>query len=381
MMFVSCAFASDNQSDCSFDAKFNEFMASNDTLLALNKEVETRYQQALKQQNAKSKTISNCQWVNEIKQILARHDYENIFIGQKDKLCEFYKELFDSYGTRLNHLGAVSPDENIKTDQSKFTLYSEEMGQTFLNKRSLNLTENEINTPVQMKVIKIDGQAYFGECGDVGLKVITFADKQAKIKNDLLDTLRTKELIQVIKDPYQMPSFIQTQFKDNNYTYDYSESLDYLDDRILSLTTTTYNYSGGAHGNTAIEKLSFDLERQKPFTLEEIFSQHDIPGLMKLAKKQFLTDLNLSPEKSWEELGYWFKKEDSAKIENKWLLDDGFYLPKNFNLDNEGITFLYQSYEVTCYACGIPEFKLKWKDLGVFLAKDSIANRYISKKS
>lgn len=380
----SCSLVNSQENNCSFDEKFTEFIKNNETFLAIHNEIETRYQNQLKEQDAKQARAQHCQWVNEVEKILTRHDYEKIFFPQKDKFCELYKEIYSSYNKRLQHLSrgmTIQEEESLKTEPGKFKHYSQEMGQLFLNTDAFTLSQYEISTPLKMKVIKLDGQAYFGECGEAGLKVVVFEDKQADSKNDLLNDFRTKDLVAVIKDPYRMPNFINDQFKDNIYEYDYSENIDYLDDNVLSVTATTYVYTGGAHGNSAIEKRVFDLNHHRQLTLDDIFSQNDIPGIMKLAKKQFLKDLNLSDQKSWEELGYWFKKEDSIKVESKWLTDDGFYLTQNFNVDNEGITFLYQPYEVTCYACGVPEFKLLWKDLGAFLAKDSVANKYLSRKS
>jgi hypothetical protein len=218
------------------------------------------------------------------------------------------------------------------------------------------------------------------ECGDVRLNYVLFDDSEKGRKlNQLMNQAIPKDVLALKNKPQSLQSFLKEHFQDSDFTYDYMERVAFLDDHVLSLEYVTYIYSGGAHGNSGHEFVTFDLNRNKALALEDILKEDKITELMQVAQKSFKQDLHLDQNKPLADQGFWFSKEDGEKIQSKWIAQDGFYLPHNFNVNQEGIIFVYQPYEVTNYAMGAPTFLMKWQDLAPFLKPDGIGQYYSTK--
>ena len=135
------------------------------------------------------------------------------------------------------------------------------------------------------------------------------------------------------------------------YEYHYNITSDAQQGRkgVTVYTALIDYYEGGAHGINQKLTMNFDNSTGKMLTLDDIF----VPG--------FETALNrLLLQKLMEET-------DTKDIDN--LRDKGYlysmdmFAPENFILDEDGITFIYNPYEIAPYEKGMTELTLDYNEL------------------
>jgi hypothetical protein len=119
---------------------------------------------------------------------------------------------------------------------------------------------------------------------------------------------------------------------------------------LLTLEVSELTYTGGAHPNHFTKYINIDLRTGKRITLNELFSPEALKKLEKLAEKRFREDRKFSKKQSWSELGFFFENGE-------------FHLNDNFKIDSDGITFLFNPYEVASYAFGSIELKIPLSDI------------------
>jgi hypothetical protein len=113
----------------------------------------------------------------------------------------------------------------------------------------------------------------------------------------------------------------------------------------LTLQYDEYTFTGGAHPNSY--KLYSILEKTtgRKMILTDFFDSTSIYKLMGLGETEFRSAKGINPNQSLEEAGYWFE-------ENRFHLNNNFYLNEN------GITFYYNTYEVGPYVVGATEITI-----------------------
>ncbi len=116
------------------------------------------------------------------------------------------------------------------------------------------------------------------------------------------------------------------------------------DENFITLSNFIYTFTGGAHGNTYQQYISFDKKTGKELKLSDIVSNLD--EFNEIAEKEFRIALELGSE-NFEDLGFWFEN-------NKFSCNDNFYFTEN------GINFLFNTYEIGPYAVGQVEFSVPY---------------------
>jgi hypothetical protein len=129
------------------------------------------------------------------------------------------------------------------------------------------------------------------------------------------------------------------------FMMDWSESIDgsFLDPYkgMVSYLKYAYGYSGGAHGMDVLTCRTFDLK-----TGEQIFEE----DLFKRGYEDRLTEaLRTNLLSRYEDQDMFFETDITPS--------DEFYLT------SEGITYIYQRYEIGPYAIGIVEVLVPWKEI------------------
>lgn len=129
------------------------------------------------------------------------------------------------------------------------------------------------------------------------------------------------------------------------FMMDWSESIDgsFLDPYkgMVSYLKYAYGYSGGAHGMDVLTCRTFDLK-----TGEQIFEE----DLFKRGYEDRLTEaLRANLLSRYEDQDMFFETDITPS--------DEFYLT------SEGITYIYQRYEIGPYAIGIIEVLVPWKEI------------------
>ncbi len=113
---------------------------------------------------------------------------------------------------------------------------------------------------------------------------------------------------------------------------------------LLIITYENSGFSGGAHGYYHIFFKNFDLKNKKTLELKDIFKD---PAKMK-----------------WNQLlSSYFDNDDQKEM----LLVDKIPVNNNFYIDEEGISFVYNQYEITAYAAGVITISIPYADIKSFL--------------
>lgn len=116
---------------------------------------------------------------------------------------------------------------------------------------------------------------------------------------------------------------------------------------VITIAVDSYSFTGGAHGNSVITLLNFDPETGNLYTQDEIFKKS--------------SDLDVLVEK-------YFKKESASKNNDEvYFFGEDFRLPENVGFNEEGIIFLYNTYEIASYAQGITEFTIPYAEIYNYL--------------
>lgn len=112
----------------------------------------------------------------------------------------------------------------------------------------------------------------------------------------------------------------------------------YCTDKILTYRIDYQEYTGGAHGMYTSTFMNFDLTLMRPLHLSDLFIGDYQEILSNLIWNQLMKENNVASREELENLGYGSTGE-IAPIEN-------------FYLNNDGITFYYNVYDIAPYVMG-----------------------------
>lgn len=124
----------------------------------------------------------------------------------------------------------------------------------------------------------------------------------------------------------------------------------HADPQVLSVELTLYAFTGGAHPNTFIKLVSYDLATGEPLRLEDLLAAGAEPRLDELGERLFRRTREIPEGETLEEAGF-------------WLEGDRFELTDNFAVTAEGLVFVFNPYEVAPYVFGPTRVTVPWRDL------------------
>ena len=132
---------------------------------------------------------------------------------------------------------------------------------------------------------------------------------------------------------------------------------------ILSFNFDTESYSGGAHGMYSRNGASLNLKTGEPIYLEDLFSEDSLDKLSDLIIYKITKNAGVANPMQLNEEGY-FSAEEIRPTENFEIMEDG-------------IQWIYNPYEIACYAVGRVEVKLTWDELSPYISDDSPISSFI----
>ncbi len=162
-------------------------------------------------------------------------------------------------------------------------------------------------------------------------------------------TLKGDELQvpQAIKNA--LDSFTKEQISsESSLAYSFNVQPNYLGHMgsLELFSINSYRYMGGAHGISFVLYQILDNKTQKVITLDDILLSNKKAKLTRLAKAEFAKFL---------------QRADTSLEENSNYAE--FQLTDNFTFTKDGLRFLYQPYEITPYAMGMPEITIPYDKL------------------
>lgn len=107
----------------------------------------------------------------------------------------------------------------------------------------------------------------------------------------------------------------------------------------ITYVVTHEEYNGGAHPNTYINITNFDPVSGSEITLDDIFIEGFEETLTAILTSQLMKEANVATIEELRDKGFLF-------------LDTEMFVSKNFIPGDDGITFLYNRYDITPYAYG-----------------------------
>ena len=138
----------------------------------------------------------------------------------------------------------------------------------------------------------------------------------------------------------------------------------YHDDHIITMQKDVYTYSAGAaHGLPATGNYTFDRKSKDVISEGDLFIDGYGPELNKILQRALIKE---------------FGRKSAQEMESK----DGIYAADltsndNFRLDDKGMTYTYNPYEIAPFAIGIIEIFIPYEEVRQLLRPQSIIFNYI----
>ncbi len=131
---------------------------------------------------------------------------------------------------------------------------------------------------------------------------------------------------------------------------------------VLSMHSDVYHYTGGAHGMFSSTCMSVDLNTGNPVYYEDIFTDNSFNDIAELIINQIAINLGVENPALLNESGF-FSAEEIKPTENFEILEDG-------------ILWVYNPYEIACYAVGQVNVLISWEQLAPYILENSIARSF-----
>lgn len=124
-------------------------------------------------------------------------------------------------------------------------------------------------------------------------------------------------------------------------------------DWLVSYKFTIYEYTGGAHGNTAFQTFNFDLQNEREILLSDLFDEAGLTQVSEIAQEQL-------------------KETLGDMVDEQWLADGTAPTPENYQnfvFTEDSLVFTFPQYQVAAYAAGPQTVTIPLSDLvGVSIA-------------
>ena len=136
---------------------------------------------------------------------------------------------------------------------------------------------------------------------------------------------------------------------------------------FLSYQFKVYSYMGGAHGNTVTTNRVFDMSSQNTVTLSNLFNEESLSVVADYLRQALATQNDCQTVDELIQSGIFFSAGDIEPNDN-------------FLLDNKGLTWIYDPYEIAPYAYGPVTVSLSWNQLVDLIDPDSSVKAYAQSK-
>lgn len=145
-----------------------------------------------------------------------------------------------------------------------------------------------------------------------------------------------------------------------SYTFITSYDFIYADNRLLSLEYQEWSYTGGAHGNGYVTPIIYSLGSGKILDkrVDDLISNGGDDKLILLMRQKLKEGM--------------INMADTQLDENQFYFDfETIRLNNNYSIDDSGVTFIYNQYEIAPYSSGIISIKFRYDELKPFVKKTS----------
>lgn len=147
------------------------------------------------------------------------------------------------------------------------------------------------------------------------------------------------------------------------YWMQHTNKILFHDDALLSYAVEYSDYKGGAHGSYHIAYTNINLKELVTLTEEDVF----VPGYYKPLTEKIVQRLMQM---------YQAEVPDSLLMRGFFTIED--IVPNNnFWLNEEGIHYSYNQYEIAPYSMGVIDVMLPYSELNDILIPNGVVQQYI----
>ena len=148
-----------------------------------------------------------------------------------------------------------------------------------------------------------------------------------------------------------------------NYEYEITSELNLNNYSIWNFSVNTFKDTGGAHPNTTIKWANLLAKSGKVLTKELVFKKDKEKEIIDLILKHLIDEVNQRLETDT------ITSLEGLK-ENGALLDVDLYIPDNFMLLEDRVSFLYNRYDIAPYAMGEFIIDVPYAEIETMLNRD-----------
>lgn len=124
-------------------------------------------------------------------------------------------------------------------------------------------------------------------------------------------------------------------------------SVTYQEDDIICYRLNVSSYTGGAHGFTDVELGVFSVSRLEGLELADVFNYNNLQTVNQLIRETLVKNYDCESLDDLAQNGLFFSPEEIEATEN-------------FQVDENGITWIYDPYEIAPYSTGEVSVCLPW---------------------
>lgn len=198
--------------------------------------------------------------------------------------------------------------------------------------------------------------AYFGE----NYENMTPEEAMSKYAEDYLNTYKELEADYKAELEKKDETPVGAWF---SYYEMSSNQIRYNANDIISFTVNFENYTGGAHGSHSFNNHVLNLKNGELITEEDIFIDNYQDELAQILVDHIAKQNKVENPKDLENIGFFSVDE---------IFPNG-----NFLIDETGITYTYNEYEIAAYVVGATNVFLPYNEIQHLLKKDSPISKLI----
>jgi hypothetical protein len=136
----------------------------------------------------------------------------------------------------------------------------------------------------------------------------------------------------------------------------FSNEIKYNKNGLLCYAVSYENYTGGAHGSHSYTNYIIDLNTGLDITEADFFADGYVDALAKILVDKIAEKNHIENAKELENIGY--------------FSIDEIYPNGNFSIDDAGITYYFNEYEIAAYVVGITSVHLLYDEIRHLLRND-----------
>jgi hypothetical protein len=135
---------------------------------------------------------------------------------------------------------------------------------------------------------------------------------------------------------------------------------------IFSMEFLEYSYLGGAHPNTVVKFVNYNLKSGEEIKLDNLFNDNFEKDLNRIAESEFRKLKDLGETEDLGQAGFWFD-------------NNRFHLNDNFLITDSSLIFYYNNYEITAYAFGPTEVEISYLKIKDFINREGLLAAFLNK--